>query len=74
MLTAVLLLASGRVKVSATGSVSLPQLYPLYDPFAGNFFLPIPTLPRHTGPATLKVTVTYPGAPTQEVSVGITLK
>ncbi|TCO54984.1 ExeM/NucH family extracellular endonuclease [Actinocrispum wychmicini] len=73
-LPAVLLLASGRVKVSATGAVSLPQLFPLYDPFAGNFFLPLPTIWRHTGPATLKITVTYPGAPTQEVTIPITVR
>jgi hypothetical protein len=59
------------VKVSASGSVSVPPLTPLYDPFSGKFFLPLPTIPRHTGPATLKVTVTYPGAPSQEVTVQI---
>jgi predicted extracellular nuclease len=72
-LAAVLLLACGRVSVSATGAQTLPALPPLYDPFTSRFLLPVPTARHRTGPVTITITVTYPGAPTQQVAVPITL-
>jgi hypothetical protein len=72
-LAAVLLLASGRVSVSAGGAQTLPALPPLYDPFTSRFVLPLPTTRHRTGPVTITITVTYPGAPAQQVTVPITL-
>ncbi|MFL6140241.1 MAG: ExeM/NucH family extracellular endonuclease [Labedaea sp.] len=72
-LAALLLLASGRVTVSATGAQTLPPFPAAYDPFTSRFVLPWPTARRPAGPVTVTVTVTYPGAPTQQVSIPITL-
>jgi predicted extracellular nuclease len=72
-LAALLLLASGRVNVSASGAQSLPSTGALYDPFTSRFFVPWPTVRRAKGQVTITITVTYPGAPTQQVPVVITL-
>lgn len=72
-LAAILLLASGRVKVSASGAQSFPSTITAYDPTTSRFFLPWPTSRRNKGPVTISITVTYPGAPTQLVPIPITL-
>ncbi|MEV4320099.1 ExeM/NucH family extracellular endonuclease [Actinocrispum sp. NPDC049592] len=72
-LTALLLVLSGQVKVSATGAQSLPSFPALYDPLSSRFTLPWLTSPRGKGAVMVKITVTYPGAPTQEVTIPITL-
>jgi hypothetical protein len=72
-LASVLLLVNGRVTVQASGAQSLPSLRPVYDPFSSSFVLPWPTFPRRTGPVTITITITYPNAPTQQVTIPITL-
>jgi hypothetical protein len=72
-LAALLLLASGRVKVSASGAQTLPSTITAYDPFTSRFFYLWPTSRRNKGPVTITITITYPGAPTQQVQIPITL-
>jgi predicted extracellular nuclease len=72
-LAALLLLASGRVKVSASGAQTLPPTITAYDPFTSRFFLLWPTNRRPSGQVTVTVTITYPGAPAQQVPIPITL-
>ncbi len=72
-LAALLLLASGRVKVSASGAQTLPSTITAYDPFSSRFFYLWPTSRRNKGPVTITITITYPGAPTQQVPISITL-
>jgi predicted extracellular nuclease len=72
-LAAILLLASGRVTVSASGAQSLPALIPAYNPIDSTFFLPWPTAKRRTGPVTITIAITYPNAPTQQIAIPITL-
>ncbi|MEV4262430.1 ExeM/NucH family extracellular endonuclease [Kribbella sp. NPDC049584] len=72
-LTAVLLLATGRITVSATGAQSLPTTIPAYNPIDHTYFLLWKTTKRNPGKATVTVTITYPKAPTQVVTVPITL-
>ncbi|HET9143266.1 MAG TPA: ExeM/NucH family extracellular endonuclease [Actinophytocola sp.] len=72
-LAAVLLVLCGRVSVSAGGAQALPALPPLYDPLTGRFALLWPTARHRTGPVTITITITYPGAPAQQVTVPITL-
>ncbi|MET0133036.1 MAG: ExeM/NucH family extracellular endonuclease, partial [Kibdelosporangium sp.] len=73
-LTALLLLACGRVDVSASGAQSLPALTPLYDPLSSRFFLLWPTARKKTGPVTIAITVDYDGGLTQRVELPITLR
>jgi predicted extracellular nuclease len=73
-LTALLMLACGRVEVSAGGAQSLPSVTPLYDPISSRFFLFWPTAKRRTGPVTIAITVKYDGGLTQRVEVPITLR
>jgi hypothetical protein len=72
-LAALFLLASGRVTVSATGAQSLPASTPIYDPINSRFVFPWLTARRHPGSVSVNVTITYPNAPTQVVSVPVTI-
>jgi len=73
----ILLTLSGRLTVSATGAQSLPPIPVLYDPFSRTFATAWFTLPRllggRTGAVTISISVAYPDAPTQSVSIPITL-
>ncbi|HEU5469157.1 MAG TPA: ExeM/NucH family extracellular endonuclease [Actinophytocola sp.] len=71
-LAALALLLSGRVTLSATGAQPLPTAFPLYDPLTHRYVFLWPTAKRRTGPATITVTITYPGAPTQQSQRTIT--
>ncbi|WP_432890039.1 ExeM/NucH family extracellular endonuclease [Kribbella sp. CA-245084] len=72
-LTALLLLVNGRVKVSAAGAQSLPSTIPAYNPIDNTFLLPWKTAKRNPGQVTITITITYPNAPTQAVTLPITL-
>jgi hypothetical protein len=73
----ILLTLSGRLTVSASGAQSLPPIPVLYDPFARTFNTAWFTVPKRlggrTGAVTITVSVAYPDAPTQQVTVPITL-
>ncbi|WP_027346658.1 ExeM/NucH family extracellular endonuclease [Hamadaea tsunoensis] len=73
LLDAAALLLTGRVKVSAAGAQTLGSTTPLYEPVSKTFILAWLTSRRPAGAATVSVTVTYPGAPNQVVTVPITL-
>jgi hypothetical protein len=70
-LTAVLMIISGQVKVSASGAQSLPTLPSLYDPLTSNFFLPWLTSPRGKGAVTITITITTP-AQTHPIPITLT--
>jgi predicted extracellular nuclease len=72
-LTALLMVACGRVNVSASGAQSLPSIPALYDPITSKFLVLWPTAKRTTGPVTITISISYDGAPTQQVTVPITL-
>jgi endonuclease/exonuclease/phosphatase family metal-dependent hydrolase len=72
-LAAILLLASGRVTISATGAQTLPAVFPLYNPLNSSFLFPWLTTRNRTGAETITIAITYLGAPTQRVTIPITL-
>ncbi|RJQ74697.1 ExeM/NucH family extracellular endonuclease [Pseudonocardiaceae bacterium YIM PH 21723] len=71
---AVSLTLAGRVTVSASGAQSLASAQALYEPLTGTFGYAWLTKPGKRGAVTVSITVTYPGAPDQVVTVPITLK
>ncbi|MBV1854512.1 ExeM/NucH family extracellular endonuclease [Catellatospora sp. NEAU-YM18] len=73
LLESACLLLAGRVKVSASGAQSLSATTPVFEPITRTFAVLWPTAKRPTGPVTITVTVTYPGAPAQQVATTITL-
>ena len=72
--TALQLFGAKRVTVSASGAQSLAASSPLYDPLLTHVALyPWKTAQRPTGAVTISVSVTYPQAPTQVVTIPIVL-
>ena len=68
------LIASNRVTVSASGAQSLAPTRPLYDPFFNHAALyPWKTANRPSGAVTISISVTYPLATTQVVTIPIVL-
>ena len=64
-LTALQLVATDRVMISASGAQSLAASRPLYEPFLTNAFVfAWKTAPRPTGAVTISISITYPQAPT----------
>jgi hypothetical protein len=72
-LTALLLLVNGRIRVSAAGAQSLPSTIPVYNPIDNTFLLPWKTAKRNPGTVTISITISYPNAPAQVVTLPITL-
>ncbi|MER7251718.1 ExeM/NucH family extracellular endonuclease [Kribbella sp. NPDC000426] len=73
LLTALQLLVSGRITVSAAGAQSFPRTVPVYNPLDSTFLLPWKTAKRNLGTVTISITITYPGAPNQVVTIPIKL-
>jgi hypothetical protein len=68
------LISSNRVTVSASGAQSLAASRPVYDAFFTHAALyPWKTANRPTGAVTISISVTYPLAPTQVVTIPIVL-
>ena len=60
--------------VSASGAQSLAPSRPVYDPFFTNAaFYAWKTAQRPTGAVTISISITYPQAPTQVVTIPIVL-
>jgi hypothetical protein len=73
-LSALQLLAAGRVTVSASGAQSLAASRPLYDPIFTHAALYLwRTAQRPAGAVTISISVTYPQAPTQVVTIPFVL-
>jgi hypothetical protein len=73
-ITALQLVSARRVTVSASGAQSLAASRPLYDPILTKAALfAWKTAPRPTGAVTISISVTYPQAPTQVVTIPIVL-
>jgi len=72
--TALQLFAAQRVTVSASGAQTLAASRPVYDPYFTHAALfAWRTDKRPTGAVTISISVTYPGAPTQVVTIPIVL-
>ena len=68
------LFAERRVTVSASGAQSLAPSRPVYDPFFTNAALYAwKTAQRPNGAVTISISITYPQAPTQVVTIPIVL-
>ncbi len=72
--SALQLFAARRVTIAASGAQSLAASRPVYDPiFTHTALFAWKTAQRPTGPVTISISVTYPGAPTQVVTIPIVL-
>ena len=72
-LAAALLLVNGRVSVSGSGVQSFGPRTPLYNPSSDSYLCAWNTARKPAGAVTVTITITYPGAPAQQVSVPIRL-
>ena len=68
------LFAANRVTISASGAPALAPARPVYDPILTDAALfSWKPAPRPNGAVTISISVTYPQAPTQVVTIPIVL-
>ena len=67
------LFAANRVTISASGAQALAPTRPVYDPITDAALYSWKPAPRPNGAVTISISVTYPQAPTQVVTIPIVL-